>query len=911
METSPTIPILATKITLPHPGPGLVSRAELNAALDDGLHEGRRLLLVCAPAGYGKTTLVSVWARHLQKTAAPDGNEVRVAWLSLAEDENDPARFLAYVAASLRQVQPDAGEDLLTSLRNPRLPAASLLVTLLINDLVGNPGMLVLVLDDLHTITNAWVHQFLAIFLDHLPENVRLVILSRADPPLPVARLLARNQMVELRQSDLAFTPEQAQVFLRSRTGHPFQGADLEILLRRTEGWPAGLQLAALSLRRTKDRAAFLNSFSGSSDYIADYLISEVLAHLSEEVREFLLQTSILEPFCAALCRAVTGNPNAPTLLEQLHQENLFLVPLDQEHNWYRYHTLFSELLNKRLVEGGGAQVAALHQRASRWYAENQMLSPAIEHALDAAEYGYAIDLLAGLPQKMLPGGEAITLVRWLERLPDEFLSSTPMLNIYYGLACLFTGKSLPPGMQALDERAPEGLPTDVQAAYAVLRGLVAILKGDASQAIAQADFALQHLPAGDFFLHSLVADFQGMAYTLEGDIAAAAAAFQEVVDYSTRAGSPMMAILAESNLAGLLYVRGKLHAAEAAYQRVCELTAAHFGPDAPLDGKAVLGLGEIYREWNQLDQAGVFFTRSVTKLAQAAEIGVPIAHLSLARLKINLGETRAAEELIKEAARLSRESKTTALDDRLVEDMQVRLWLHEGKLARVESWASERGYLAKTGEQIIADQLAARLPYEFLESDLLCLARFYLAKKLPGRLLDLLAVMIGITERRGHNRRLIELLVLKALALHQQDNLKGSLAALYGAIELGAPEGYRRIFLDEGKTMARLLYQAVASGDAPEYAHQLIVALNQELTPLPDAAEPAALESALVEPLSERELDVLRLVAAGEPNAEIARQLYLSLSTVKWHTSNIYGKLGVSSRSQAVARARSLGLLD
>jgi len=909
--------LLSTKFNLPPFSGQLIARPRLMKKMDEGLRQDCLLTLVSAPAGYGKTTAVLEWIHHVKNDPAGEntpqterGHPKKFAWLTLEQSDNDFGRFLAYLLAALRTIEPEIGRGILASLQTPKPPGVEMLATWLINDLAQLPDRFVFVLDDYHLISAQPIEDFLAFLVEHQPAQMCLVIASRADPALPLSRLRARGQLTELRQDELRFTLPEVENFLKNVVSFTLSQQELAILEDRTEGWISGLQLAALSMRNVSDLPSFIRSFSGGNMHIADFLTGEVLNQQPDPIKTFLLKTSILDRLSAQLCEAVAGTRLAQEYLEKLMEENMFLVALDQQREWFRYHALFADLLRKHLRQAHPEIVDGLHLQASQWYSNQNLFSQAIEHALEGKGYDQAAELIKRLGEELMKRGEANTLLRWLEALPTDTRLAHPLLSVYYGLVLFLCGK--PPGeaKSALEKIVSSG-EVEVQGELETFEGLMALMRGDATEAIRLSKNALKTLAPEKSFFRSLTADSLGMANILQGDSSAATEAFQEAVEISEQSGNVMMTLGALSNLAGLLILQGKLRVAADAYQRVIDLANERLGKRAQLTGKAFLGLGMLAREWNDLEGALRYYDKATEMFKSSVEIGLPVVYLSVAMVKLNQREHKAAQEFIDLALQFSQASTSTTLDDRLTEETQARFWVMQGKLDLAQEWLQSKGFfdpafldpIRQVDPRAVSMALAQQNIY-------LTLARFYLAKKQPDRTLEILNPLLKIFNEKGHFRRVIEVLALKALALKQQEQIDSALQALNQALALAKPEGYLRTFIDEGEPMAQLLYTAVTKGMHPTYIGSLLAAYSEEdrevstLRRVPEAPEN------LIEPLSQRELEVLKLLAEGLSNQEIGARLHISISTVKGHTSQIYGKLNVNNRTQAVARARSLGLI-
>jgi LuxR family maltose regulon positive regulatory protein len=907
LQTKLSIPVLRT--------PSLVARARLIEKLNSGL--AGKLTLVSAPAGYGKTTLLAAWADKEAGAA--------VCWLSLDDVDDDLARFLNYLIAAIRSLgdlweMDHLDQDVVAHYVNARPPDVETLLMILINEIAAVPDHFVLVLDDYQAISLLAIHRALTFLLDHMPPNMHLVLCTRVDPPLPLPRLRGRGLVSEIRQRDLKFSEGESALFLEQVAGFKLTAEESAALSARTEGWAAGLQMAAVSLGGSDDREAFIRALTGSHRHILDYLLEEVLRSQSPEIQTFLLQTSLLDRLVAPLCDAVMENSASQSILEQLERSNLFILPLDDERGWYRYHHLFADLLRHRLRITHAEQIPELHARATLWFERNGFVVEAIDHALAARDFDRAARLLEDHAGQSLMRGEIALLLRWLDAVPDDLIVAWPSLCIYHAWARLLTGRPLAEVEARLLEAEKAGISGEISAVALVFRALMAIMAGDTRHSLELSGHALEMLPADSRNWRSYVLSNQGMAYVLSGDAGAAIAAFEESVRIGQEAGNKMAVIGGLSNLAGLTMARGQLHKSAASYRRALDLASDAQGKWLPVAHRVLLGLGELAREWNDLDAAERYFTESLKLSRRYGEMGPMsimglMSLLHLARVKGEHGEFEKAGQLLEEARQLALKSQATPLDDLLVEATQMRLWLQQGDLAAAERWVREReldqpSAAEKPGEK---ERRPAK-PYEIHEIEQLMLARVALARGLPDKALAILEPLEQRAEQRDQQRRLVEILVFKALALQARGNAAEALDTIRQALNLAEPEGYVRTFVDAGEAMAELLSMALSKGIAPDYAifhysGRLLAAFSED-EHKGEAERSASSTQALVERLSQRELEVLQLIAEGLSNREIAARLVISLSTVKGHTANIYGKLGVHRRTLAVARARELGLL-
>jgi LuxR family maltose regulon positive regulatory protein len=846
------------------------------------------MTLISAPAGYGKTTLLSYWAQHCQWA---------VAWLSLDEDDSDPARFLAYLVAALRQVGV-VKEETVSASQVPLQPySAQTVLANLINAIETAGRAFVLVLDDYHLIQASPVHDALTYLLDHQPSQVHLVIASRADPPLPLARLRARGQLAELRQSDLRFTLDETTAFLNQLMGLGLPAGDVTALASRTEGWIAGLQLAATSLHARGDAHWFIQDFKGSNRYILDYLIEEVLQRQPQNVQAFLLQTSILDRLTGPLCNAVTKQAEGQAMLERLEHANLFIVPLDDERTWYRYHRLFADLLQKRLGETHPRLLPILHRRASAWHEQNGLMAGAIDHALAAEDFERAAGLIERIAEATLMRSESATLVKWISALPEAHVRARPALCVYHAWVLLLGGSSL--GAVEARLRYVEGPPTLLTLP---LQALVANYRGEVARAIQFSRSALEQLPANEVFQRGMAALNLAAAYHTQGDLAASQRVLQEAALGGHATGNVMMAVAALCYRAELCRREGKLRQARSLYQQALDSATDGRGNRVPIAGRALIGLGELAREWNELEAATRYVFEGIELAGRWAQAGTLEAYLILARIRQAQEDWVGVHEALQAMRQVAIEFEATEVDDRVVDMAEAWMQIAQGDLGGPRHWAERYGLgrnvdplILENGDDILVRRLRK---YEYPIA-----ARLWMAEGCPAEALALLEAALPVAEKMNRVGLVIEYEILIALAVQTLGQSEKALQALERALALAEPEGFVRIFVDEGEPMAHLLYEAAAGRIRPEYAGRLLAAF-------PTAAPPESKRAEMVEPLSERELEVLRLIAEGLSNEEIAQRLVLSLPTVKWHTGNIYGKLGVKNRTQAVATARTLGIL-
>ena len=903
--------LLATKLHVPGPRPGFVSRPRLAQRLDEGLGQG--LVLVCAPAGSGKTVLLADWARLGRSPAA---------WLSLDAGDNDPARFWRHALAALDHVCPGIGERVSPLLGPPAPVSFEGLVTALINELAAGPGAgeRTLVLDDYHLIGSQPVHASLGFLLEHRPPGLGVVLASRADPPLPLARLRARGQLAELRAAELRFTIGEAAAMLREAAGADLPDPVVAALADRTEGWAAGLQLAALSLRGQADVVGFVSAFTGSNRYVLDFLAEEVLEHQSEQVRAFLLETSVLERLSGPLCDAVTGRTGSQALLEQVERAGLFLVPLDEVRGWWRYHHLFADLLRARLQQKPG-RAAQLHRNAATWCEEHGLADDAVRHAVAAGEMTWAARLIEQhFDAVYYWRGEGATIQRWLSALPADLVRSRPRLLLVQALVAATSGNlgAVEPLLDAA-ERAFAGTvgepfgPTagragsmlvNVPALIALHRSYLAQLRGDAEGTAAFASTVLAELGEGERLLGSLAQWNLAVAEWLRGRPAEAGRALMSGITGWRAAGQPTLTAYGGYQLGQVQRAQGHLDATVQTCLRALDFSAPRNQPTPSAAGPAYVGLAEVAYQRDELDTALRHVTEGIA-LCRQFVYTAPLAGglATLAWIRQATGDPAGALEAISEARQAS-PGPAGPLNP--VPAQWARLLLAQGDLAAAEGWTQEYS-LAADDE-----------PDYSREPGYLVLARVLLAQGRPGQALALLDRLHAAAVAQDRAGSVIEAGALRALALAATGQEAAAVAALAGALTLACPQGYIRVFADEGPPMAALLTRLIAAQRAAQAAAGVplgcLARLQRAFDPGDAAPDPgrdtAAAAPGIVEPLTSRELEVLGLLAAGRSNQAIAGQLVVTLDTVKKHVSHLLDKLGAANRTEAVARARELGLI-
>ena len=796
-------PILTTKLYVPPPRPHAVLRPRLTGRLNEGLP--RKLTLISAPAGFGKTTLLGEWVAGCERLAA---------WLSLDEADSDPTRFLAYLVAALQTIAPNIAEGVLGMLRSPQPPPTEAVLTTLLNETATIEDDLALVLDDYHVIDARAVDDALAFVLEHLPPRMHLIISTREDPNLPLARLRARGQLGELRAADLRFTPSEAAEFLEGVMGLSLSAEDIAALEDRTEGWIAGLQLAALSMRGREDVAGFIRAFAGDNRYVVDYLVEEVLQRQPERVRSFLLQTSILERLSGPLCDAVTDQERSNALLEALERGNLFVVPLDDRRHWFRYHHLFADVLRARLMEEQPDRAPTLHRRASEWYERNGSPTDAIRHALAAEDFERAAGLVELAALEML-GSSQETLYRWLMALPDEVVRARPVLSVYYAFALLGRG-----GFEAFDAHlrdAERWLDTSAETserreapsvemvvvdevAFRSLPGTIAVARayhagalGDVFCAADHARRALDLLPDDDHLWRGAAASLLGIAYWTSGDLEAAYRSFADGVSHQQMTGHVRFQIAVTYILADIRIAQGRLHEAVRTYEQSLQVATEQ---GEPVWGTANLyvGLSELHRERGDLEAAKQHLLRS--KELGEHVVGLPETryrwYVAMARIKEAQGDLDGALDLLDEAERQYVESPDP--DVRPVAALKTRVWVAQGRLTEALGWTRERGLSAH-------DDLSYLREFEHITLARVLLARYQSDReeRYIHEAMGLLERLLKAAEAGGRMGSVIEILVLQALAHEAQGDSPSALVPLERALSLAEPEGYVRSFWTKG----------------------------------------------------------------------------------------------------------------
>ncbi len=893
--------ILRTKLIAPEINPELIQRDHLIEKLNQGL--SKRLTLISAPPGFGKTTLVSLW----QSTLAD--RQIHSTWVSLDEGDNDPVCFLTYLITAFINLDIGVGKGSLALLQSAQASSMKAVFQLLINEILIAPGEMVISLDDYHEIEDPTIHEGLAYLINNMPSSMHLVMISRVDPPIPLARLRATGQLTELHTVDLKFSREEIADYLNMVMDLGLLQADIINLEARTEGWIAGLQMAALSMEEQEDKSGMIASLSGEDRFILDYMAEEVLNRQAQKVQTFLLETSILSRLTAKLCNSVTGRKDGSEMLRIIESANLFLLPLDNKRTWYRYYTLFAEYLRARLETFQPDKIAVLHRRASLWLEENGFISEAIDHAVSAADYDIAVILIERISDSALMVVGSTQVLDWMEALPGEIIRSHPRIYLLYAWMLLTSGQFEAVELHLVDAEdiisssnkdrydAEQGI---MLAELATLRANIACYRGDIQLSIQLSGEALEHLPEENSFQRSLIATNIAFYLNEKSDPRDKIAAATRLLTQAATAGDLFAALQSNNGLAVQLYSMGRLHEAEKTFVQILQFAESEFELSdqslASLLAQAFMGLGDIRREWNDLELALHYSEQSVNHAEKGQDdIALLNAYLIVARVRMARGETDIALEYQERAEIIWRKIARSPDMDWIITQgagYTARLYLAQGNIDQAARWA--RG-----SALVISEDFDLRMLNSYIT-----LARVRIAEGRFDDAVELLAWLRENLDQIGMVAALIEVLILQAKASEGLEHHDQALQGLEQALIFAEPGNYIRLFLDEGEVMERLLHNASVEGIKPDYVENLLKEFGGTVETT------IAYPQDLVEPLNEHELRVLRLLSAGLTNREISAELFVSVNTVKWHVKHIYNKLGVHNRTQASARATELGIL-
>jgi LuxR family maltose regulon positive regulatory protein len=927
--------LLRTKISIPTSRPGSVRRPRLTSRINEGVKGP--LTLLCAPAGFGKTQLLAEWAAQ---------SSTPIAWLTLSPEDNDNVRFFRYLSSAFQELEPRLSEailDYLQTVESNRLEMA----ILLINEISAIPKDFILVLDEYHVLEAPSIIESLNFLLKNLPPKLHLVIASRSEVSLDLALLRARGQLTDVLADELRLSHEEIREFFQQTLRLELAEATIQMLEDRTEGWAIGLQLAALSLQNAPEPSQMLQGFRGDARYLVDFLAQEVLNQQSEEVRQFLLRSAILDILSGPLCEAVTEMDSAPgygqRMLSQLEDLNLFITPLDEQHHWFRFHSLFADFLRHMLRQTAAAELAPLHQRAASWFEEHGNYDEAFKHGLASGDMNWSLMLIDRNIETVIEMGEVSTLIHWVKKLPQELVHQRPRLALAYawGLAVtqqLDEAKFWLDDVQetiaayAKEEEKPalsdssDTLPQPSQGELALVRSILAWITGDFQQSTQHWTDAVAYLEAGNPFIRSILTLEESTHSIFLGDTVKAIEALQKTAAVARRANNLFVLILTSCQLAEIQMLQGRLSQALVTLQKARLLAVGADKEPLPLAGIIDNGLGEILRERNQLEEAKVYLERG-RRLSQLVWSPSSLeAVVSLARLLQSQGDIAESQRLIEEALSLALSAESSQWDEISIAATAVRLALQRDDLTSAHRLREQRRLSGFDHNRV-----SESYPYHVLEYLLLTQARYYLAIAQIGKetvsmhqALELLQFTLPKAVQFKRVSSQIEILVLQAMLEDASGKGNQAVHTLLSALALGEPEDYCRIYLDEGRVMAELLARCLveqrnsgAYSPSLEYIERLLAICRQEhgmRAPATARSQHGAVSSKIQNGftilLSSRELEVLSLIAEGKSNDEIAAQLVLALNTVKRHASNIYDKLEVKKRTEAVAKARHLGLI-
>lgn len=890
-------PLLTTKFYIPPPGSRIVDRQHLIQRLNEGVKQGCKLTLISAPVGYGKTTLVSNWLST---------QEIPFAWLSLDPEDGDPLRFWIYFIAALQTVQPELGQTALTMLQTAQSPSIENILSDLINQIATLPERTILVLDDYHVLQTAGLHLEFNFLLDHLPPQMHLVIITREDPPLRLPQMRAKGQMLELRINDLRLTIEESAEFLIHKMRLDLQPGQITALTQRTEGWVAGLQMAALSLHELEETAAFIEAFAGDNRYVADYLISEVLDRQPRQIRHFLLITAIVDRFTPSLCDALIGDDSLQSsrIIEEIEALGLFTMPLDHVRQWYRYHQLFADLLRYRLRQENPSKFTELNRTASRWFEQHGFVEEAVKYAFAGEDHEHIAELMEKFGIAMIGRGQLSTLQNWIDALPDKMIQEHPYLSVLLVWVASLTGQSdLARQQLALAEEnlssAKGDLHSEMICQMPLLRAYAARTGGDLDSSIHHALEALNHLPKDNVFLDCTIHLNLGGNYWLKGDFSALEKPLKHAISFIEIPGVEYPALAAAGFLANAYLQKGQLRKANNLCQGIVERYSRR---PHPATAYVFLEQGELLYERNDLISASEALSKTI-QIGERADriVNLIRARQLLARIHQALGESEEAINLMEQADEMFIQTSPRYQVMHQIEYRVYRLrcLLFQQNIQAAVHWADD--YAKRRGAGNNAWALLKELLY----------AHVLFADGRPEKALPILRQCEASAQSYGAGGWVIQSLSLQSLCYQATNDLERALESLRDALELAEPEVYVRTFVDFGSPMQRLLQIAEAHRIAPDYLAKLLAAFPAQVDDQGSVrTQKVVLDQPLVEPLTDQEMRILRLMEGGLSHNEIASELYLSINTVKWHTTHIYSKLGVHRRAHAVARAQELDLL-
>lgn len=898
---------LATKLFVPQPGSRLVTRASLIEKLNE--YHKYRMTLVSAPAGFGKTTIVAQWVAQLDS---------QIAWLSLDEKDNDPFIFLQYLLIAMQSVDSTLGVTASHALQTAQKQSLTATIIPLLNDISKRKEPLCIIFDDYHCITSHEVHQILSYMLEHQPPQLHIVVSTRVDPPFALARMRVRNNLSELRIGELSFSRQDILAFFAEVMGLALSEEEIAILEHRTEGWAAGLQLAAISLKGCDDTQGFIQAFAGDNRYIVDYLVEEVLQRQNQKHHDFLLKTSFLPQMSAGLCDYLLEIEDSQAILENVERQNLFIIPLDNIRNWYRYHHLFADLLYQKLLQGDKNSVWELRRRASIWHEENGYFDSAIDYAISAEDYERAVSLLGQVSENDWEHGKRTKLFNWFEKLPIEYIQKYPELCLLHAWVLLDDNKheeaerSLDAIEQVLELQKSQALGkgnhggldlVEISGKVMVLRALIGAGQGDTERIMHLAEEALSNLPEDSFTWRANAFFALGIAYSIKGDLDSSVNAYTQSMKLSESVGNLDIYFRASYWLLARLTYAAQLDKAMQTCEDLFDVIRGNKLEQSLIGAGVYVSWGNILYECNRLDEAYENIKKDYEIIEASHDIGHKAwCYFCMMKVLTAQGDFDGAEKIIEKLEKLKLSSDLPFSFSLLTEAGKAKVWLQQGKIEQVEKWLQENSY--SKADQIVvsrdADEIVA-----YRDLGHIILARYMFAKGEIDDCIYLLEKLTSLQEKLGRQLVLIEVLLLQAQVLQKKGDLTAALDAVKRALQLGEKGKCVRVFLNEGKPIARMIKRLVEEkSDIPRgFALKLLAGLTVcEITDSVRMQEP--------ELLSERELEILRLVAAGLSNKKIVEKLFISLSTVKTHLRNIYSKLDTHSRTEAIAKANELNLL-
>lgn len=873
-----TVPVLSTKTSLPQPRPNLIARPQLIKKLQEST--SCKLILISAPAGYGKTTIMTSWRLE---SGLPS------AWVSLDKEDNDPIRFLIYISKAFNEISPEIGQNSLSLLRSTRTPSLETILTILINELSAFQSGIQLFLDDYHLLEEPGIHSLVSYLIEHLPHNVKLFLACRSDPPLQLSRLRVLGQLLEVRQEDLQFSLEESSELLVQNAGLDLDQDQIASLENRTEGWVAGLHLAALSMQHKEDLDAFIQEFSGSHHYIIDYLMDEVFSQQTPELKKFLVETSILDRFNSELCDRVTGRDDSSLLMDKLEKENLFLVPLDDHRDWYRYHQLFRDFLSSKLSRNKNNE---LYGKAVSWFMENGLSVQAVNYSLQTGDLELMVEVISQAAFEALNQGEFLTVLRWLEHIPEDVVTGNIVLSVCKGFVLFFTAthEDAQTYLEAAENCLHPDTTSSIRGRFLVLKAHLAICSDQLDPCIGYSREALELLDNDDLLFRNLTLNILGQVLEMKGDVRSAADIYKQAFESGWRFGDLLGALVAFTNLIFSLNELGLHNEAVSLCQKAVSGPQRHKNHGINLTDAVYLVWGLLAYESNELETALEYTNRGLDLIRA---VNFPPGELwglnIIVRTYLRMKKFDLAREVIRDGKQLASALGLNYVHGVWFEAMEAQISLETGDLTSAAAWGEKTGFNSQG-------------PYHYwIDYSYFIYTRLLLSQ---GRLEEaetLLANMETTVTQEARNRKLIPIYLLQARLLDAQNRMAHAVKKVEKALVLAAPEDYRTAFLEEGVHLMQLLQQARRS--APAFVDELLLVLRG-----PDF--PASRDTGLIDPLTEREQEVLRLVSRGLSNREIADVLVVSLGTIKKHLNNIFGKLHVESRTQAIVKGREIDLI-